>query len=179
MNQVYCPECNTELTKSIVGYLCHGCGNVHGFEKVSSAAFEHSSGVPANPAPTPATSSFAREQDHMHAPKANPNKLAHKVKKVVVPEIAELPKPVDEEHLLSAQLAESVAPSETPPAFVPKAASSAMKEEFSTETAGRALAYPEEMQAVTSTTHMQSYLLPALAGVLVVIALALGYLFIR
>lgn len=30
-----CPDCENELTPSIVGYLCHNCGSIHQFDRVS------------------------------------------------------------------------------------------------------------------------------------------------
>lgn len=33
--EALCPDCDNELTPSIVGYLCHNCGSVHQFDKVS------------------------------------------------------------------------------------------------------------------------------------------------
>lgn len=33
--EALCPDCDNELTPSIVGYLCHNCGSVHQFDKIS------------------------------------------------------------------------------------------------------------------------------------------------
>jgi len=39
--EALCPDCNDELTPSIVGYLCHNCGSVHQFDKVSKQSTSH------------------------------------------------------------------------------------------------------------------------------------------
>jgi hypothetical protein len=206
MNQAYCPECETEMTKSIVGYLCHGCGAVHGFEKVSTDTLESSG--PGSPKKVPAskTSSFARHQPQLHPtdkPKKAQSKITHHVKKFVVPQIAELPKPVDEEHLLAtepkaepvapmlpAESAELVTSTQTPavskpeplptsmPVLEPAPATAAMKEEFSADVASSVMTTkPPEQRRPTS--RVKTYIMPVLAGLLVVATLVLGYLVIR
>lgn len=99
-----CPDCQSELTPSIVGYLCHNCGAVHSFEKISSAipsdALRESSpdtdSTASNPKATQPQQNIM-PSDHLAKPR-----LKHKIKAFVVPEINKLPKPVDESHLLEA-----------------------------------------------------------------------------
>jgi hypothetical protein len=197
MNQAYCPECQTELTKSIVGYLCHGCGSVFGFEKtsgdspISTSSSSASSGANNSTKAPPKTSSFARHQSDMHQAPKQQGKVTHHIKKFVVPKLAtesELPKPVNEDHLLSkpesapsitAKPAQKINDPEENKIFVPAPPSAAMKEEFSADVAGTALAYNETETAAATTSTASTYLVPALAGILVVAALFIAYMVLR
>lgn len=194
MNQAYCPECQTELTKSIVGYLCHGCGSVYGFEKHSGDDAGHS----GNSTPTvvktdssePKTSSFARHQPHIHdsvAPQPKPSKIKHHVKKFVVPQFSdELPKPTDEEHMLPAGSDNDSAiagkPSEKVMPLFAAPKSPIANADFNADSAKESLNYPEnviESQRSETIAGPQSYLLPAIAGLLAVAALTIVYLLLR
>ena len=102
-----CPECQTALTPSIMGHLCHGCGAVYSFEKMSS--------MKATSGSTTAGEEFAPEKETtskqkpstkddlagQSEPSRKKSGVKHNVKKFLVPEIAQLPKPIDENHLLS------------------------------------------------------------------------------
>ena len=102
-----CPECQTALTPSIMGHLCHGCGAVYSFEKMSS--------MKATSGSTTAGEEFAPEKETtskqkpstkddlagQSEPSRKKSGVKHHVKKFLVPEIAQLPKPIDENHLLS------------------------------------------------------------------------------
>ena len=114
-----CPECQTALTPSIMGHLCHGCGAVYSFEKMSS--------MKATSGSTTAGEEFAPEKETtskqkpttkddlagQSEPSRKKSGVKHHVKKFLVPEIAQLPKPIDENHLLSnnASVANDNAPS--------------------------------------------------------------------
>lgn len=95
-----CPDCKSELTPSIVGYLCHNCGAVHNFDKISSATQS------VNPSGTDSESTISNsktahpQQNIMPSAHLAKPRLKHKLKAFVVPEINKLPKPVDESHLL-------------------------------------------------------------------------------
>lgn len=92
-----CPDCNTELTPSIMGYLCHGCGAVHRFAKVG-AAQPITNQFSSNSTQTNQKSSQLPKNE---GPAKTPGKLTHAVRQFVVPNITELPKPTDENHLLN------------------------------------------------------------------------------
>lgn len=92
-----CPDCNTELTPSIMGYLCHGCGAVHRFAKVGTVQ----PGINQFSSNSTRTNQNSSQPPKKENSAKSPSKLTHTVKKFVVPNIAELPKPVDENHLLS------------------------------------------------------------------------------
>lgn len=80
----YCPDCNTALTNSIVGYLCHECGGVHRFNKTST--------LKTGPKIHSSSSQLKPAKYHKH-------KAA--VKSFIVPKITELPKNPDENHLIA------------------------------------------------------------------------------
>lgn len=114
-----CPECQTALTPSIMGHLCHGCGAVYSFEKMSS--------MKATSGSTTSSEEFALAKENTTKQKPSTKDdlagqtessrkksgVKHHVKKFLVPEIAQLPKPIDENHLLSndAGIANDNAPS--------------------------------------------------------------------
>jgi len=87
-----CPDCNSDLTPSIVGYLCSDCGAVHSFQKISDNV--HSG---KNTATIASSTKSKLNQNSSQAPKKG---IRHKLKNFVVPRIAELPKPIDESHLI-------------------------------------------------------------------------------
>jgi len=99
-----CPDCNTELTPSIVGYLCDGCGSVHSFEKLASTQLT-SGKRPAKPiAKTPQSNQKSSQSVKLAGNSKSPTRIAHikkKVKSFVLPVISELPKPIDDSHLLN------------------------------------------------------------------------------
>lgn len=173
MNQVYCPECETELTKSIVGYLCHGCGSMHGFENMSSTAFPTAgNSVAIN---DPIESSFAPEQASIHDDKTasvKQSSIRHHVNKLLVPKISELQKPIAEDHLLSAHITDDNAiKTDEILAYEPPSASEKMKEEFSTDTASHALDDSQTDSTTTSKTS-RSNLLPVVIIVAMITAIA-------
>lgn len=99
-----CPDCNTELTPSIVGYLCHDCGTTHSFEKMANV--KQSSGKqPAKPiAQKKPSNQKSSQNSNKSATRQPPTKVAHiknKVKNFILPVVAELPKPIDESHLIN------------------------------------------------------------------------------
>lgn len=99
-----CPDCNTELTPSIVGYLCHDCGSVHSFEKISSTR-PSSGNTPAKPIVKKSSSNQKSRQNEKNVISTkSPSKATHiknKVKNFVMPVITGLPKPIDESHLIN------------------------------------------------------------------------------
>ena len=88
--EALCPDCNTELTPSIVGYLCHGCGSVHSFNKVSSSVKtgqnnqSHKVSLKEDLNQKSSRSVFANKD----LPKPEKVKFRHKIKKAFVPEIS-------------------------------------------------------------------------------------------
>lgn len=89
--EVLCPDCNTPLTPSIVGYLCHGCGNVHSFEKISDATKSGnlvSTQINRNNSKTNQNSSHFSRKSNV-ASKTSKHSFSHKLKKAFVPEITE------------------------------------------------------------------------------------------
>ncbi len=99
-----CPDCNSELTPSIVGYMCHNCGAVHQIDKIANAS-------PSSKLAKKST--FSEESKNrqfdmiphknlMSNNSAGTSKFKHKIHGFVVPKISELPKPIDESHLLEA-----------------------------------------------------------------------------
>ncbi|MBA3678845.1 hypothetical protein H0W80_01450 [Candidatus Saccharibacteria bacterium] len=98
-----CPDCNTELTPSIVGYLCHGCGSVHSFEKVATARATSGKASPQKNLSSSKTKVVNQKSSHT-AKSTQTQKtsgITHSVKKFIMPEIAILPKPIDESHLIN------------------------------------------------------------------------------
>ncbi|MCX6805672.1 MAG: hypothetical protein NT114_03175 [Patescibacteria group bacterium] len=102
-----CPECQTALTPSIMGHLCHGCGAVYSFEKMSSMKASSGS-TTAGEEFVPAKETTSKQKPSIADSLAGEPELSrkrsgvkHHVKKFLVPEIAQLPKPIDENHLLS------------------------------------------------------------------------------
>ncbi len=99
-----CPDCHAELTPSIVGYMCHNCGAVHQIDKIANAS----------PSSKLAKKSTSSEEDYKRQFDITPRKnlmssnapstlkFKHKLHSFVVPKISELPKPIDESHLLEA-----------------------------------------------------------------------------
>ncbi len=102
-----CPECQTALTPSIMGHLCHGCGAVYSFEKMSSMKATSGSttaGEEFAPEKETTTKQKPSTKDDLAGQTESSRKkpgVKHHVKKFLVPEIAQLPKPIDENHLLS------------------------------------------------------------------------------
>jgi len=98
-----CPDCNTKLTPSIVGYLCHGCGSVHSFEKV--ATVQATSGKAPSQKNSSSSKTKVVNQKSSHTAKSTQTQktsgITHSVKKFILPEIAVLPKPIDESHLIN------------------------------------------------------------------------------
>lgn len=87
--EAHCPDCNTELTPSIVGYLCHGCGNVHTFNKVSELIRTGSLNTKNNSSASKTSSQKSSHSVFSNAPISKPQKtkFRHKLKKAFVPEI--------------------------------------------------------------------------------------------
>lgn len=194
MNAEYCPECNTELTRSIVGYLCHGCGSVYGFEKVASMPISSSAAPKHKKSVHSKHSKFAVVQPDMHPQKPEqPSKIRHKVKKFVVPQIAEiknlektaeLPAPPVEEHGLPARLAEAVPPpkpeTSAMPVMPPEETYSIHHSEYNPHLTEKALTeLNKDYTPVTTEQSAGSYILPAIAGLLVIGALLIAYMVIR
>ncbi len=102
-----CPDCQTELTPSIMGHLCHGCGAVYSFEKMSSIKATSGSVASSKKSGTEKKAASivkpTSNNDSGGTPKPTHKNsgVRHHLKKFLVPEITELPKPVDESHLLS------------------------------------------------------------------------------
>jgi len=86
--EVLCPDCDSKLTPSIVGYLCHDCGNVHSFEKIASARSHNIGGSIKKSA---STTQLNQKSSHLieivHRPAKK--RFRHKIKDFVVPKIAE------------------------------------------------------------------------------------------
>ncbi len=194
MNTQYCPECETELTRSIVGYLCHGCGSVYGFEKVPSMPI--SSSAPAKHTKSVHTkhSKFAVNQPDMHPSKqVKPSKIRHHIKKFVVPQVAEiknlektpeLPAPPLEEQGLPARLAEPAPhpnqPLPTMPIVPPEETYAQHHSEYNPHLTEKALSeLSKDYSPPAPANSAASYILPALAGLLVVGALVIAYIVIR
>lgn len=179
MQTQYCPECNTELTRSIVGFLCHGCGQMQGFEKIRSHEVHSSShsvsGSTASTPSKPVTSKFAAHQPDMHESTQTPTKgVKHQVKKFVVPKFSheltpenELPAAeADEKHLLPAK------PADLAPALAVASSNQNLRHE-------EAESSLEETHSLEAANPPAGYLVPALAGILVVTALVLAFIIIR
>ncbi len=197
MNVEYCPECNTELTRSIVGYLCHGCGSVYGFEKVASMPIASSAPAKHTKSVHPTHSKFAPDQPDMHAHKADEHKshskIRHKVKKFVVPQIAEidqlektaeLPAPPPQNEGLPARLAEAAPPPKPNPSAMPimppEASYSDHHAEYNPHLTEKALTeLNKDYTPVTTEQSAGSYILPAIAALLVIAALFIAYMVIR
>lgn len=99
-----CPECQTALTPSIMGHLCHGCGAVYSFEKMSSMKATSGPAIKSkksSPEKKPASTSKSSPGSYLPKSATKKSGVKHHVKKFLVPEIAQLPKPVDESHLLA------------------------------------------------------------------------------
>lgn len=78
--EAHCPDCNTELIPSIVGYICHNCGTSHSFEKMAT----HQTHA------TQKASHHTKHTSHLteivHKPTKKP--IRHKLKRFVVPQVA-------------------------------------------------------------------------------------------
>jgi len=124
-----CPDCQAELTPSIMGHLCHGCGALHSFEKISSVKPRSASATKkikstGTKSPVKVSSQLTRQpSENLNAakptgeipnPKPKKTKIRHKVKKFVVPEITLLPKPVDESHLINSSSTKDITKSTSP-----------------------------------------------------------------
>lgn len=197
MNVEYCPECNTELTRSIVGYLCHGCGSVYGFEKVASMPISSSAPSKHKKSVHSRHSKFAVVQPDMHPEKIEatkkPGKIRHKVKKFVVPQIAEikslentaeLPAPPIEEQGLPARLAEAAPPPKPSPTDMPvmppEETYADHHSEYNPHLTEKALSeLNKDYSPVTTENNAGSYILPTLAALLVIGALIIAYMVIR
>lgn len=103
-----CPECATELTPSIVGYMCHNCGSVVSFDdakkiKIGAANNKDLKTIQKS-APKDQMNQNSSQLQKNVMPKSppKPKGLKHSLKRLVVPEISDFPKPIDESHLLEA-----------------------------------------------------------------------------
>lgn len=86
----YCPECNSTMTPSLVGYLCVNCGHAQRFYSAQEAALA----TPKTPTITSThsnrTTSKTKEK-HISQPKRknkSNNKVKSTLKRLMVPEIA-------------------------------------------------------------------------------------------
>lgn len=86
----YCPECNSNMTPSLVGYLCVNCGHVQRFYSAKGATMS----APVAPAliHSSATTPDEHERNHHHKSTqkhAKPkNKVKTTLKRLMVPELA-------------------------------------------------------------------------------------------
>lgn len=84
----YCPECNSTMTPSLVGYLCANCGHAQRFYSAKGMA------VTPSAVPSLMHASTATSKDHQrhHTPKHQQAKPKDKVKttlkRLMVPELA-------------------------------------------------------------------------------------------
>lgn len=142
-------------------------------------------------------SKFAPVQPDMHPEKQEKSKshskIRHKVKKFVVPQIVEiqtlektpeLPAPSIQEQGLPARLAEAAPPPKPSvtamPIMPPEASYSDHNAEYNPHLTEKALSeLNKDYTEVTPEQNAGSYLLPALAGLLVIGALLIAYMVIR
>lgn len=78
----YCPECNSTMTPSLVGYLCANCGSMQRF-------YTDTGPMPTNPSPMPVhTSNPLPSQPSEASSRVLPdNKLQATLKRLLVPEL--------------------------------------------------------------------------------------------
>lgn len=81
--EALCPDCNNELTPSIVGYLCHNCGSMHQFDKVSKKL---TSSKAAKSEPTE-TSNRSNQKSSQHVA-SRKNNSSSKLRDFIVPRIS-------------------------------------------------------------------------------------------
>lgn len=85
--EALCPDCNDELTPSIVGYLCHNCGSVHQFDKVSKQSTSHKDSK-HDITETSAKLSQKSSQKESKSDIKNENKSQGRLKSFLVPRIS-------------------------------------------------------------------------------------------
>lgn len=180
----YCPDCNSPLTHSIVGYLCHSCGNVHSHEKAASGqissgprpiAIHTSSPVSQKPTQLPQKPTVSDRPKSSAKPK-----FAHKVKHFVVPKITELPKPTDENHQIAAPLAKPINNEyiATPPLAAAVANNDTITTQVSSITpAGFEGDTPIEEVAGDKTLTTASYVVLAICAILTIIVIVLAMMY--
>jgi len=89
----YCPECNSTMTPSLVGYLCPECGNMQRFYTATSISQPLQTDLPA--APGPENVSMGVSNDNADTPEQK--KIRSTLKRLMVPELS----PPHHEQLLS------------------------------------------------------------------------------
>lgn len=86
--EALCPDCNDELTPSIVGYLCHNCGSVHQFDRVSK-----STNKKLDQKDSALETSHQSNQKSSHSgaakPKHNQQQKSSKIRDLFVPRISD------------------------------------------------------------------------------------------
>ena len=100
----YCPECNSTMTPSLVGYLCSNCGNTQRF-------YTDSGVMPANPSPMPVhvSNPLPSQPTETSNKVSSDNKLQSTLKRLMVPEL-----PPPHSHDQSASYLDSISrPSDT------------------------------------------------------------------
>lgn len=80
----YCPECNSTMTPSLVGYLCSECGHMQRFYAPSPVVSPSPTDQPAYPAPqTPLMS-----EDPVKNDTPEQRKIRSTLKRLMVPELS-------------------------------------------------------------------------------------------
>ena len=93
----YCPECNSTMTPSLVGYLCANCGHMQRFYSESATIQAKPEAISVNSVDTSDTPvNSSHPQKYSDESQAN-NKVRSTLKRLMVPELA----PPHHEQLIS------------------------------------------------------------------------------
>lgn len=85
--EALCPDCSEELTPSIVGYLCHNCGSVHQFDKISKQQKKHND-TKDDAIETSTKSSHKSSQNHSIDQDNEPTQSSSRLRSLFVPRIS-------------------------------------------------------------------------------------------
>ncbi len=85
--EALCPDCNNELTPSIVGYLCHNCGTVHQFDRVTK---QRDASIPDQNATIETSTKLNQKssQDKHNSKTYSSTKSSNRFKDFIIPRIS-------------------------------------------------------------------------------------------